>query len=272
MTGAPPVRATNAGAQPAVDPGASIAGAGAPAMASGSPAIGSMTAAPTGTPPGPNAAPMAGVSGATPAMAASAVASFLNDASWEIDCAATPPAKPECSLPVSAGSEWTIEKILKLSRQEVTDLWSKAPPAEVGELDGEYVGLAPTGGDSSAQSAIVSTLYNENGNMGYWLGKTYKPAPEGDTKGEGYNRWRRSNKQTNHTLRFATRPDTSLIDSKPAFMMFYNAFNPSMTLTDELRRIDAHVYIGMATMQAGSGRTPPDQFVLVGPMKPWSEF
>lgn len=200
------------------------------------------------------------------------VASFLGDARWQVDCAATPPAKAECDMPVSAGSEWTLAKILKLSRQQVIDRWSAAPPAAVGELDGEYIGLAPNAGDASAAADIDSRLYNESGPLGYWLGKSYKPAAQGSMMGEGYNRWRHSGKDVEHKLQFATRPGTSLIDQKPAFMMFYGDFNPSSTLTDELRKIDAHVYIGLATQASGSGRTKPDHFVLVGPAAPWTPF
>lgn len=175
-------------------------------------------------------------------------------------------------MPLYDGSTLSFEKLLRLSRQQVIDMWSSAPPVPVGELDGAYIGIAPNADDASALADIANRLYNDNGPLGYWLGKTYKAADAGQMKSEGYNRWRHGGDRVERSMRFATEPGTSLIDDKPAFMMFYSSYNPSSTLTDELRKIAPHVYIGLATMRSGSGRTPPDHFVLVGPAAPWQPF
>jgi hypothetical protein len=221
------------------------------------------------TPPAATAADAGAASGAP---AGGAIAAFVKDGNWQLDCAASPPKKAECGMPLVENGQWSFEKILKLTRQQVIDMWSSAPPVPVGELDGEYIGIAPNAGDASAQADIASRLYNENGPLGYWLGKTYKAADAAQTKSEGYNRWRHGSSNVMPAMRFGTEPGMSLIDQKPAFMMFYSAFTPSNTLTDELRKVDDHVYIGLATMRSGSGRTSPDHFVLVGPAGPWKPF
>jgi hypothetical protein len=69
-------------------------------------------------------------------------------------------------------------------------------------------------------------------------------------------------------LRFSTEGvGDSLLDGNPAFMMYYNPYNPSMRLTDEVRKIDDYFYVGCGHEGASCGH-----FVLVGPIAPWQEF
>ena len=63
---------------------------------------------------------------------------------------------------------------------------------------------------------------------------------------------------------------TSLIDGKPALMMYYGAFNESSTLVDEVRKLDDNVYLGMGTTENEDGsRSAPGHFVLIGPTDEW---
>ena len=117
------------------------------------------------------------------------------------------------------------------------------------------------------QRAIADFMYNEGSARGYWLGKAYKPITE--NTGEGYNRWRFPGGDVVLNLRFATKMGSSLIDGKPAFLMYYGAFNDT-TLVDELRKLDDYIYLGMGTTEDEDGnRGDPGHFVLAGPTDDW---
>jgi hypothetical protein len=167
--------------------------------------------------------------------------------------------------------EWTEEKILALTSKEVFDLWSECPAVDMTELVGEYKGLVPNAGDEKAIKRTAKTMFNEDGPLGYWLGKAY--APLSLTKGDGYNRWRRPDKSVEHYMRFSTEMGNSLIDGKPTLLMYYGAYRHRFvpegqdnTLVDEVRKLADGVYLGMGTAIGPDGkRTPPGHFVLMGP-------
>jgi hypothetical protein len=81
-----------------------------------------------------------------------------------------------------------LEKILALSKQDVIDMWSAAPPVEFDKLDGDYIGLLPNARDSQAQAQDLQNLENGTGFLGYWYGKSFKLPGEGEAVSEGYNR------------------------------------------------------------------------------------
>ena len=92
-------------------------------------------------------------------------------------------------------------------------------------------------------------MYNEEGPLGYWLGKAYMPLSK--TKGDGYNCWRRPGGKVDRYMRFATEMGTSLIDGKPSLIMYYGAYrhrfipeDKENTLVDEIRKLaDGRVHI-----------------------------
>lgn len=167
---------------------------------------------------------------------------------------------------------WTEEKVMALAREEVLDLWGECPAVEMAELYGEYKGLIPNAGDEERQKATAKTMYNEDGPLGYWLGKAYTPLSH--SKGDGYNRWRRPGDKVDRYMRFATEMGTSLIDGKPALMMYYGAYHHQFiatgqknTLVDEIRKLADGVYLGVGTAELKDGkRSPPGHFVLMGPV------
>jgi len=61
-------------------------------------------------------------------------------------------------------------------------------------------------------------MYNEDGPLGYWLGKAYSPLSH--TTGDGHNCWRRADGTVDRYMRFATEMGNSLIDGKPALMIY----------------------------------------------------
>ena len=175
--------------------------------------------------------------------------------------------KPEArSFPIT--EKWSMEKLLALNVAEIVALWKTLDPPEFTELDGHYMGLVPNAGDAATQKATGNFMYNENSDIGYWLGKAYKPTSA--TKGEGYNRWRKPGGKVVRNMQFATGMGKSLIDGKPSYMMYYGAYNPETTLTDELRKLDDYIYIGMGTTELSDGkRSEPGHFILTGPTDSW---
>ena len=178
----------------------------------------------------------------------------------------TPEKRGASSFPIT--QTWSVEKLLALSKDEVIALWKQLDPPDFTELDGHYMGLVPNAGDAAAQEALGNFMYNEDSDRGYWLGKAYKPTSA--TKGEGYNRWRKPGGEVVLNLRFGTEMGKSLIDGKPSYMMYYGAFNEGNTLTDELRKLDDYIYIGMGTVELDNGkRSDPGHFILTGPTDNW---
>lgn len=173
------------------------------------------------------------------------------------------------SMPVTPSGEWSMEKILKLNRAQLFEMWKKLPAAPMREMNGHYTGLVPNAGKPTEQAQTTNYMYNEDSTRGYWLGKAYKAYS--DTKGEGYNRWRFQGGKVVRNGRFATEMGKSLIDGKPALLMYYSAFNDT-TLVDEIRKLDEYVYIGVGTAETGDGkRSNPvgGIFMLLGPTDEW---
>ena len=170
---------------------------------------------------------------------------------------------------------WTEEKVLALTRDEVLELWGQCPAVEMAELCGEYTGLIPNAGDEEAQKRSAAVMYNEESPTGYWLGKAFSPLSH--TKGDGYNRYRWPGGRVERYMRFATEMGTSLIDGKPALMMYYGAYQLRLLpegkenkLVDEIRKLADGVYLGVGTSEKADGtRTPPGHFALMGPVGKW---
>jgi hypothetical protein len=181
--------------------------------------------------------------------------------------------KAERSFPLT--EKWSLERVLSLSRAEIIKLFKTLDPPALHEMNGHYMGLVPNGGDAAAQKATGDFMYNEKSRIGFWLGKAYKPTSA--TKGEGYNRWRLPNDVIVINQRFGTEIGKSLIDGKPSFMMYYGHYRHELipegtenTLTDEIRKLDDNIYIGMGTTDAGNGkRSEPGHFMLIGPTDAW---
>ena len=167
-----------------------------------------------------------------------------------------------------ANGEWTLERVLDMSRGEIIALWETAPAPDFTKFKGHFMGLVPNAGDETRRMATDARMFDESSELGYWLGKAYKPTTA--TTGEGYNRWRFASGEIVRNLRFGTAAGTSLIDGKPALMMYYGAYNEGNTLIDEIRQLSKDVFLGMGTTETEEGgRSEPGHFVLVGPTDEW---
>ncbi len=168
--------------------------------------------------------------------------------------------------------KWTRENVMELSREEIFELWKRCPAAKMTELVGEFDGLIPNAGDEERKKLTDEFMYNENSRTGYWLGKAFWPLSK--TKGDGYNRYRRTGGKIEYYMRFATEMGTSLIDGKPSLLMHYGAYRlrwipagQENTLIDEIRKLADGIYLGMGTVKMPDGsRSEPGHFVLVGPV------
>ena len=173
---------------------------------------------------------------------------------------------------IAKTKKWTRENIMELNREEVFDLWKQCPAANMTEMVGEFDGLIPNTGDKERQERTAELMYDENSRTGYWLGKAFWPLSK--TRGDGYNRYRRPGGKIEYYMRFATERGTSLIDGKPSLMMYYGAYRlrwipegEENTLTDEIRKLDEGIFLGMGTRKMPDGtRSEPGHFVMVGPI------
>ncbi len=176
---------------------------------------------------------------------------------------------------------YTVEQLMReFSREEVLDIWKTLPAPEPEELDGEYAGHVHDGGDLELRKLRNAFFYDEESDLGSWVGKAY--APKADGMGEGYNSWRRPGGIVNRYLRFATEIGPSHLDGRPSLIMHYARFDNysgSMDLIDEIRRLDVGAYLGIYTateavpgfsiIKPGNTRSEPDLFGLTGPIGPW---
>jgi len=178
-------------------------------------------------------------------------------------------------MAIAKTEKWTKEKVLDLTRENVIELWKQCPAAEMTELIGEFTGLVPNAGDEERQKRTAEVMYNENGRLGYWMGKAFWPVSK--TRGDGYNMWRRPGGKVDRYMRFATEMGASLIDGKPSLIMYYGAYRHRFvegeenTLTDEIRKLADGVYLGMGTRKMpDDSRSEPGHFALVGPVGEYS--
>ncbi len=167
-----------------------------------------------------------------------------------------------------ANGEWTLERVLDMSRDEIIALWETSPAPDFTKFKGHFMGLVPNAGDETRRMATDARMFDESSELGYWLGKAYKPTTA--TTGEGYNRWRFASGEIVRNLRFGTAAGTSLIDGKPALMMYYGHYDEDSTLIDEIRQLSHDVFLGMGTTETeDGGRSEPGHFVLFGPTDEW---
>ncbi len=173
--------------------------------------------------------------------------------------------------PQPKNGKWTIRQLVYLTFPEFWALWKTLPAPDFYELNGEYSGYCPDGKNLEIRKRTVNQMFTESLNLGYWLGKAMKPVAAG--KGEGYNVYRQPGEWINRFLRFGTAMGNSLIDGKPAYMLYYGHFKTGAgknELTDEVRKLEDGIYLGVGTVKApDGGRSIPGPFVLAGPVRPW---
>jgi hypothetical protein len=63
----------------------------------------------------------------------------------------------------------------------------------------------------------------------------------------------------------------SVFDGRPAFQLSYREYNTfyTSTMTDEVRRLNDTLYLGIGRLTITLGKYNPMPFVLMGPPAPW---
>ena len=161
---------------------------------------------------------------------------------------------------------WNVEKLKKMTREELLELYKTLSAPAFDEIDGEYDGhTLDTGSEKGNQ--LSEWVMNKTA-MGVWKGKAY--TPKTSTTGEGYNRYVIDGKERHH-LRFGTDMSISLFDGKPTLRMRYAAFknvSARNDLVDEVRKLDEGIYLCTgAAIDAEGKRGPPTPFCLTGPIR-----
>lgn len=168
----------------------------------------------------------------------------------------------------TATGEWTVERVLALSRAEQLQLFASLPAPELSELHGEYAGHATRARDEQAEAIQSASLFDEGSPFGFWLGKGF--CTTSASAGEGYNHCRKTGGRVVRHLRFGTRMGSSHVDGKPALLLTYASFanrSGAEDLTDEVRRVHGGLYLCTATTRRRDGsRSKPTLFLLSGPI------
>lgn len=174
-------------------------------------------------------------------------------------------------MTVQATAQWTLDRLKGLTGAEALDLFRTLPSVSFGELEGEYAGAIPDGGDPAVRDALAKGIFNEQTPFGCWLGKAVTRTADG--AGEGYNYCRRPGGRIVRHLRYGTAMEASYVDGQTVFTIRYAAFKNNSgahDLVDEVRRVDDGLYLCVSTTRTEQGgRSAPGAFILSGPTGPW---
>jgi hypothetical protein len=172
----------------------------------------------------------------------------------------------EASFPIT--SNWSVERLLSMTKEETIELWGGLPAVTLEELQGHFTGLIPNAGSAERQASALAFMYDEASVRGYWLGKAYRKT--GPNAGEGYNRWRLPGGKIERRSRFITEIGKSFFDGKPSLLMYYGAYRADApSFVDEVRKLDDYIYVGLGSILSAEGKRDPGHFILTGPTDAW---
>lgn len=176
------------------------------------------------------------------------------------------PARHEAAFPLTPN--WSVERLLTMTKEEVIALWATLPAVSLDELQGHFTGIIPNPGNPERQASTFDYMYDENSVRGYWLGKAYRKT--GDNEGEGYNRWRVPGGKVERRSRFTTEIGRSFFDGKPSLLMYYGAYRADApSFVDEIRKLEDYIYVGVGSVLDAEGKRNPGHFILTGPTDDW---
>lgn len=160
----------------------------------------------------------------------------------------------------------SVEDLKKLSKSQLMQLFYSAKPPSFLEMNGEYKAeTIPVGILSPAADFFTHHFFGP----GRWIGKAFSPIKE--NLGKGYNIFKDRESNVYRTREMDTFVGPSKIDDNDSFHIVYKSYNSGMvhSMHDELRKINAHLIIGMGYMLAGGGSINPAPFVLFGKPTQW---
>ncbi|HQI01132.1 MAG TPA: hypothetical protein PLA18_07665 [Deltaproteobacteria bacterium] len=191
-------------------------------------------------------------------------------------------------------AEYRYEDLMKLSRKQLMDLFRQLDAPAMSEMHGEYrAALLDVG---PAINSFLAWLYLYF-TWGTWQHKAFEPM--GEQNGHGYNTFITTQKKLYENYFFAslmklvsivrslfrlsspqrlarimlnkTSMVSSVFDGKPAFELSYRPYNTFLTntMTDEVRKVNDRMYLGIGRLTVTLGKFNPMPFVLMGPPDPW---
>jgi hypothetical protein len=188
----------------------------------------------------------------------------------------------------------TLEELQKLSRQQLVGVFHQLVSPEVGEMRGEYRALLLDSGHSVNRFLSMLFLYFT---WGMWLHKAFEPLSE--KHGHGYNTFLTTlpivlenvflagatsivslvkslfgSSAPQRMVRIMcnkTHIGPSVFDNRTSFHLVYKDYNSfyTSTMTDEVRKVNDTLYLGMGRLTITLGKINPFPFVLMGPPEPW---
>lgn len=188
----------------------------------------------------------------------------------------------------------TFEDLLKMTRPELMDLFRRLDAPAMSEMHGEYRAALLDNGHMIGKFLSWMYLYFTWGN---WQHKAFEPLSE--RHGHGYNTFITSEPvlhencfkalgmkivsivkslfRMNNPQRLArimlnkTGIVSSVFDGRPSFQLSYRDYNTfyTNTMTDEVRKVNDRLYLGIGRLSVILGKFNPQPFVLMGPPGPW---
>ena len=201
---------------------------------------------------------------------------------------------PDMKYPGKKLADYTFEDLLKLNRKQLMDLFRRLDAPAMAEMHGEYRAALLDSGYVINRLLSRQYLYLTWGN---WQHKAFEPTD--DRHGHGYNTFittepdlhenyfialfmkiisiLKSFFRANNTQRLArimlnqTAMVSSVFDGRPSFELSYKAYNTffTNTMTDEVRKINSTLYLGIGRLTVTFGKYNFMPFVLMGPPDPW---
>jgi len=191
--------------------------------------------------------------------------------------------------------EYTYEDLIKLKRKQLMELFHQLDAPAMTEMHGEYRAALLESG--YIINSFLAKLYLHF-TWGDWQHKAFEPL--GDQQGHGYNTFIttqpklyenyfvanfmkivsivRSLFRLNSPQRLArimlNKPSMvfSVFDGRPSFQLSYRDYNTffTNTMTDEVRKVNDRLYLGIGRLTVTLGKYNPMPFVLMGPPDPWT--
>ena len=190
--------------------------------------------------------------------------------------------------------QFGYEDLLKLNRQQLMELFFELDAPAMSEMRGEYRAALLDSG--YIINMFLAKLYLHF-TWGDWQHKAFEPLDE--HHGHGYNTFItaqsklyenyfvavlmkivsivRSFFRLHNPQRMArimlnkTSIVSSVFDGKPSFQLSYRDYNTfyTNTMTDEVRKVNDNLFLGIGRLTVTFGRFNPMPFVMIGPPDPW---
>jgi len=169
----------------------------------------------------------------------------------------------------------TLADIEKLSRADTMQLFYAAPAPEFAAMKGEYRAKALKGGVLGTATVLFTHHVFPTGGItldSQWEGKAFMPVDK--TSGHGYNLFSTGPARSIYRARkFKTSLAPTIIgkDGRNSLHLDYSPFNTGVvhSMHDEVRQVNANLFICAGFMALGGGPANPGPFVLLGPPTEW---